>query len=96
MSLYDIEHALYALIAQAIVGFLTGEWFWGGVIPVAFFVSREHAQAEYRWIEHFANGKRANMPWWATLDKRVWDVHSLWWNLLCPVACVAAVFLAMR
>ncbi len=94
MKFHDLEHPLYALVAQAIVGFLTGEWFWGGVVSVAFFIGREHAQAEYRWIERYGNGRRANMPRWAIFDKRIWDVHSLWWNLTCPIVCVATVFLA--
>ena len=28
-------------------------------------ILRELAQAEYRWIEQFGAGVRANMPWWA-------------------------------
>lgn len=49
------------------------------------FLGREHAQAEYRWIETYGHGQRANLPWWGGFDGRVWDVHSWWWNLGLPV-----------
>lgn len=57
------------------------------------FLGREHAQAEYRWIETFGRGHRANLPWWGSLDRRIWDTHSWWWNLLLPWL-IAAIFTA--
>jgi len=61
-------------------------------LPAVFFLGREIAQAEYRWIEKFAGGLRANMPWWGGFDYRVWDAHSWWWNLLLPWAIAGAAF----
>lgn len=53
----------------------------------AFYTGREHAQAEYRWIDAYGNGHRDNMPWWGGFDPRVWDRKSLL-DWLLPV-CVA-------
>lgn len=55
------------------------------------FAGREHAQAEYRWIENFGSHRRAYLPWWGGLYRRVWDVHSWWWNLLLPWLIAAVV-----
>ncbi|WP_260922943.1 hypothetical protein [Novosphingobium sp. 9] len=64
-------HALAALIFQILIGRTTGRWWTGAAIACAYFISRELTQAEYRWIEHFGHGLRANMPWWGALDLRV-------------------------
>jgi hypothetical protein len=66
------EHALVALGVQAIIGLLTGRWWTGAALASGYFIGREVAQAEYRWIEIFGSGLRANMPWWAPFDARVW------------------------
>jgi len=79
-----LEHFIIALGCQALLGLLFGLWFLGGLLPVAFFAGREHAQAEYRWIAKWGDGRRENMPWWGGFDPRIWDVHSLWWNLSFP------------
>jgi hypothetical protein len=59
-----------------------------GILTVAFWLGREIAQAEYRWIERYGQGKRANMPWYASIDKKVWDFHSFFWNLTAPALLV--------
>lgn len=69
-------HPVIALSAQLVLGLLTGN-FWYGVAAAAFYLGREHAQAEYRWIEKYGFGRRANLPWWGAFDKRVWDIHSI-------------------
>lgn len=58
--------------------------------PAAVFAGREHAQAEYRWIERFGHGVRANMPWWGGFDPKVWDTHSALLNLSIP-ALIGAI-----
>lgn len=68
-----VEHALAALAVQVLVGLLTRNWWAGAALACGYFVGREVAQAEYRWIEHFGHGLRANMPWWGAYDPRVWD-----------------------
>ena len=72
-----LEHSAYALLFMAIVGLLTGNWFAGACVGSAFFIGREHAQAEYRVIEHFYEGKRANMPWYGGFEIRVWNLKSI-------------------
>ena len=61
----------------------------GGVLACIWFVSREHAQAEYRWIESLGNGLRANMPWWGGFDVRVWSKLDPWLDMLLPIFAVA-------
>jgi len=86
-------HAAIALILQAIIGFTTGQWLLGGAAGAALYMGREHAQAEYRWIEAYGLHRRANMPWWGGFDPRVWNVKSLtdWALPLVAVGMVAAL-----
>jgi hypothetical protein len=86
--LIELEHLLIALAVQAAVGFATGNWWIGAALMSGVLMGREHAQAEYKWIEHYGQGRRANLPWWGWADPRVWDVHSWFWNLSLPIAAV--------
>ena len=72
-----LEHSAYALLFMAITGLLSGNWFAGACFGSAFFVGREHAQAEYRVIQKFYEGKRANMPWYGGFERRAWDLKSI-------------------
>ena len=71
------SHAGMAAAVQIIVGLLTSNWWVGGLVMCTWWAAREHTQAEYRWIERFGNGKRANMPEWGGFDRRVWDKGSV-------------------
>ena len=73
----NLEHSAYALLFMAIVGLLTGNWLAGAMLGVGFFLGREHAQAEYRVIQKFYEGKRANMPWYGGFEPRGWDLKSV-------------------
>jgi len=96
MSLTD--HTIAALAAQAIVGRLTRNWWTGAALSSAYFVGREIAQAEYRWIERFGGGLRANMPWWGPLDVRVWPKLDQWVDWIGPVVvtCLTAWIIHRR
>ena len=61
------------------------------LIPVAFYFGREHAQAEYRYIE--AHGrKRANCPWWCGFMPEAWMLKGLLdWILPLGVSLGAVV-----
>jgi hypothetical protein len=84
MKLFDFIHSAMALIIVLIFDrFNYG--LVGATLASAFYAGREHAQAEYKWIQHLGGGKRANMKWWNAFDKRVWDTHSWFWNLLAPI-----------
>ena len=87
-----ILHAISAITLQCAFGAAVGEWGFGGVLGCLWFISREHTQAEYRWITMFGNGKRINMPWWGGFDPRVWDKASLM-DWLVPVAACLALYL---
>ena len=91
-DLSPVYHALLALAAQTAIGLLTGNWWAGAAFGAAFYIGREHAQAEYRWIKEFGDGKRSNMPAWGGFDHRVWDIPSLL-DCLVPLAAVLLVVL---
>lgn len=90
-----VEHALIALTVQATVGLLTRNWWAGGLIACSYFIGRELAQAEYRWIEQFGEGLRANAPWWAAFDGRVWTTIDQFADVLGPLIVCAALALIM-
>lgn len=89
-----IGHLALALALQLLVVAATRSW-WGGAIAAAgWAVSREITQAEYRWIEHYGGGLRANMPWWGGLDPLVWQKADPWLDWLAPTLLVTALALA--
>jgi hypothetical protein len=87
----NLNHAVFCVGFQLIGGILTGYWITAGALASAFFIGREHAQAEYRWIEKYGQWRRYNLRWHNVFDRRIWDVHSFWWNLTFPIIVVAAV-----
>jgi hypothetical protein len=91
-----IEHILLAIIIQLIVRFILGSWSAGAAAAVAWAVSREITQAEYRWIEHYGGHLRANMPWWGGLDLRVWQYADPWLDWIAPSVVVVAIALIAR
>ena len=93
MDLTPLEHAATAVGVQLLVGVCTGNWWIGGLLACCWFIAREHTQAEYRWIEQFGQGLRANLPWWGTLDPRAWSRASVL-DWVAPVAACTAVWLA--
>lgn len=47
-----------------------------GFLPVGFFLGREIAQAEYRYIQAHG-GKRYNCPWYCGLIPSAWTIKGL-------------------
>jgi len=88
-----LQHPIMALVAQSLVGLLTGDWWAGAALASAYFIGRELSQAEYRWIERYGGGLRANMPWWGRFDLRVWPKLDQWIDWIGPVAVTVAVAL---
>lgn len=86
-----IEHAIAALLIQALIGLITRNWWAGAALACGYFIGRELAQAEYRWIEQFGQGLRANMPWWGVFDGRVWDNADRLADLIGPVLATVPV-----
>ena len=96
MNRTNFEHAAIALIMQAVLGLLTGNWWLGAAFGAAFFIGREHAQAEYRYIS--ANGGRRYhtpvAPEWAVFNLKWWNQDALldWITPTASVLVVAACF----
>ena len=86
-----LEHTLIALSVQAAIGLATGNWWTGAALAAGIFAGREHAQAEYRWIEQFGHHKRANLHPLDALDIKMWDFHSWFWNLALPIFAVLVI-----
>ena len=94
MNRTNFEHAAIALIMQAFIGLLTGNWWMGAAFGTAFFIGREHAQAEDRYIE--ANGgsryKTPQAPEWAVFNLKYWDRDALL-DWIIPMVAVVLVAL---
>ncbi|WP_062787330.1 hypothetical protein [Novosphingobium capsulatum] len=90
------EHAAVALALQLLIRRCGGSWWLGAAIASAYFIGREVAQAEYRWIEMFGQGRRANMPWWGPLDLRVWPKLDQWIDWIGPLVATNGLALIMQ
>jgi len=73
------------------IGFPTGNWLAGAMLGSGFFIGREHAQAEYRAIQNYYGGKRANMPEFEGLKPRNWNVKSLLDFVFPVIATISTV-----
>jgi len=86
-----IAHILLALAIQLAVAAALRSWSAGAAAACCWAIAREITQAEYRWIEQFGQGLRANMPWWGGLDLRIWQSVDPWLDWLAPSAAVVAI-----
>lgn len=86
-----LDHLAIAVTIQLILRLATGSWAAGTAAACAWAISREITQAEYRWIEAFGAGRRANMPWWAGFDPIVWQRLDPWLDWLLPCAVVLLI-----
>ena len=89
-----LGHILIALGLQLLTVAAVRSWWGGALVGAAWSLSREIAQAEYRWIEQFGHGLRANMPWWGGLDPAVWPKADQWLDWIVPSVAVAVVALS--
>jgi hypothetical protein len=91
------EHILLALLTLLAGRALLRSWAAGAMAACAWAISREVTQAEYRWIEHYGDGLRANMPWWGGLDPKVWQNADPWLDWIIPsVIAIALAAVAGR
>lgn len=65
-----LGHLVLAVALQLAIALPTRNWWAGASAASAWAIAREITQPEYRWIEQFGGGLRANMPWWGGLDLR--------------------------
>ena len=91
-----LAHLVLAVMLQLLVVSLCKSWMAGALVASAWAISREITQAEYRWIELYGRGLRANMPWWGGLDLRVWQRLDPWLDWLLPTILVLAIALVGR
>ena len=91
-----LQHLVLAIFIQAAVALPLRSWAAGAAVASAWAISREITQAEYRWIEQFGSGLRANMPWWGGLDPAVWQRLDPWLDWLLPSLTVTAIAVAMK
>jgi len=88
-----LAHPVIALVLQAIIGLVSGDWWTGAAAGSFYFVGREYAQAEYRNIEHNYDGRRANMPYFGGLEPRAWTLKGLLDFILPSIAVTVVAFL---
>lgn len=89
-----MHHIPPALIAQLLVSFISGDLYLGAAVSAGFYVGREVAQAEYRWIAQFGGGLRSAMPWHAGFtDPRSWTRKSVIDFTAPAVACFVVAIL---
>ncbi len=87
-----LQHVIIALAITA-AAWRCGNIYAGAAAGSALFIGREHAQAEYRWIEQLGGHLRANMPWYGGFDPRAWNWSSLFDWLVPLVVCVVVVLI---
>lgn len=86
-----LTHLAIALLIQSSVKkLLRTSWLAGAAAAASWAISREIAQAEYRWIEWYGERLRENMPWWGPFDPRVWHADALV-DWLAPTLMVGAL-----
>lgn len=86
-----LDHVVVALIVQTWIGRLTGNWWTGAALASAYFIGREFSQADFRWIEAHGHALRANMPWWAPFDLRVWSKLDQWADWAGPLVAICSL-----
>lgn len=84
MNITHLEHILYALAIQCVIGATTGDWWAGAAAGGFFFLGREHAQREYHL------GDPSRLEPWAAFDVWNWSRDSQL-DLLCPVVAVVGL-----
>jgi hypothetical protein len=86
-----VEHAVVAVAIQIVIALATRNWWIGAALASGYFLGREVAQAEYRWIEQFGDGLRTNLPWWGALDVRLWTERAQVADWLGPILATTLV-----
>lgn len=91
-----VHHAVIAVAIQMAITYVFSDVLMGAAAGAAFFIGREHAQAEYRWIEWYGSSLRSSIPWWGGLDPRVWVKLDCWLDWIVPTIAVSCVVLLSR
>ena len=84
-----ISHVLVTIAAMIAAYMLGYSAVIAGAMTVAYWLGREMAQAEYRYM-YIKRINRAMAPWWMSLKREAWDIKSVMdWAL--PAGAVVAV-----
>jgi len=83
-----MNHILPALAMQLLLAPFS--WWAGVLFAAGYYLGREMAQAEYRVIQNFYDGKRVNMPWYGAFERRAWNVKSIS-DFVLPIAATTIV-----
>ena len=86
MNRTNLEHAVYALAMQIVIGLLTQNWWAGAAAGMAFFIGREHAQREYQI------GNPSKLKPWQGFDIWRWSLDSKL-DALFPIIATTALAL---
>lgn len=87
MNQTNFEHAGYAALMQLVIGLVTGDWFAGACFGIAFFVGREHAQAQAKLGYTFKTTFQA-------FDVRKWSLDSQLDLLFPTITCLIILVIA--
>jgi hypothetical protein len=88
-----LAHPIIALVLQALIGLVLGDWWVGAAAASFYFIGREYAQAEQRNIEANYGGKRGNMPYLGGFERRAWTLKGLTDFIYPSVAVTLVAFL---
>ena len=88
-----MTHIIPALLVQLLLS--PFGWWLGALFAIGYYLGREMAQAEYRVIQKFYGGKRANMPWYGGFEPRGWDRKSVL-DFVLPIAATAIVLIIVK
>ena len=80
----NFEHAGFAILMQLVIGLISGDWFAGTCFGIAFFIGREHAQAQAK-IGYTLKGV------FQAFDVRKWSLDAQL-DLLFPVVATCIVW----
>lgn len=78
------SHSIVAFLAVVLASFF-GLELYAAVSVSVWYASREHTQAEYRYIEKYCNGNRGCMPWWGGFSPKAWNYDSFVNDALIPI-----------
>lgn len=82
--LNGLAHAIIALLMQAVVGFLTGNWWAGAALGIGFYWGREKRDFELH---------SKDLRWWRGWTPLEWDADGVR-DFFYPLwACVVMAFL---
>jgi hypothetical protein len=97
MNRSHLEHTLIALGFMAAIGLLTGNWLAGVAFGVAFFLGREHAQAEARYIKSNGGNRYATpqSPVIGSLKPSSWNADSVL-DFVFPIVACGLAYAATR